>query len=463
MGAVSSAAVARPGHPTSDSDGALPAPAPETVAGAAAFPAPDDAARVEGWVAAGVPATADPAARGAPESASARVAAALGGTLHGLDGLRGLAILGVLCAHFLNAWPGTGTLDRAAITGLGLGWAGVDLFFVLSGLLITGILVDTLGARGWWSTFLVRRALRIFPLYYLALALFGLLGPSLGLIDPWTFGRWGWWYWAYLGNWAFAFQQVIPPLSHFWSLAVEEQFYLAWPLVVLAARGRRLAWVAGGIFLCGPLLRAWVVYGTGWPVGSAYRVTPGRLDQLALGALLAVLLRDPALRPRLLRAWPWLAAAGAAGFLALGLANGPFDMHRAPLELWSHTLLGLAFAGLVVAAVAGEGTGVGLQRLLLRRPLQALGRWSYGVYVFHYFVHLWALGALRATPWGAGLLASRAGYALYAAAGAGASVALAALSWRLVERRALALKRFFVARPPGAPPRAGPAVIGSRP
>ena len=415
------------------------------------------------------PCSAPPAGGGAGSAATsdraatdARVASSLGRTLHGLDGLRGLAILGVLCAHFLNRWPGGGPLDRALIAALGLGWAGVDLFFVLSGLLITGILMDTLGGRGWWSSFLVRRALRIFPLYYLALALFGWLGPALGLIDPWTFGRWGWWYWAYLGNWAFAFQQVIPPLSHFWSLAVEEQFYLGWPLVVLAARGRRLAWVAGALFLAGPLLRAWVVYGTGWPAGSAYRVTPGRLDQLALGALLAVALRDAWLRPLLLRAWPALAIAGAGGFLALGLLNGPFDMHRAPLELWSHTFLGLAFAGLLVAAVATEGTGAPLQRLLRTRPLQVLGRVSYGVYVLHYFVHLTALAWLAARPWGAALLGDRAGYALYAALGAGASVALAEVSWRLVERPALSLKRFFVVRRPAAPP-AGPAVLGSRP
>lgn len=411
------------------------APAPTEPSGTAASPGPSGAT----------------GAAGQASATDARVAASLGRTLHGLDGLRGLAILGVLCAHFLNRWPGDGPLDRAAIAALGLGWAGVDLFFVLSGLLITGILVDTLGARGWWSSFLVRRALRIFPLYYLALGLFGWFGPSLGLIDPWTFGRWGWWYWAYLGNWAFAFQQVIPPLSHFWSLAVEEQFYLGWPLVVLAARGRRLAWVAGALVLAGPLLRAWVVYGTGWPAGSAYRVTPGRLDELALGALLAVALRDERLRPRLLAAWPALAGVGAAGFAVLGLWNGPFDMHRAPLELWSHTFLGLAFAGLLVAAVATEGTEAPLQRLLRSRPLQALGRVSYGVYVVHYFVHLAALAWLAARPWGAALLAGRAGYALYAALGAWASVALAEVSWRLVERPALSLKRFFVVRRPESP------------
>jgi peptidoglycan/LPS O-acetylase OafA/YrhL len=364
-----------------------------------------------------------------------------------LDGLRGVAIGGVLAAHFLNAWPGQAPLDRAVLAGLGLGWAGVDLFFVLSGFLITGILVDTLGRRGWWGTFLARRALRIFPLYFLALALFGLFGPAAGLIDPWTFGRWGWWYWTYLGNWAFAARQVIPPLSHFWSLAVEEQFYLCWPAVVLVARGRRLAWTAGALVLAGPALRALVVHATDWPVGSAYRVTPGRLDELALGALLAVALREAAWRPWVRRAWPAALVAGAAGFLALGLALGPFDMHREPLEIWSHSLLGLGFAGLVAGAVVGEGTPAPLQRLLAWRPLPWLGRYSYGLYVVHYFVHLTALRWLRSTPTGAALLADRLGYALYAAAGAGVSLALAWASWHLVERRFLALKRFFVARP----------------
>ena len=386
-------------------------------------------------------------------AADARVAAAVRGTMHGLDGLRGLAIGGVLAAHFLNAWPGQAPLERAVIGALGLGWAGVDLFFVLSGLLITGILVDTLGAEGWWSSFLARRALRIVPLYWLALALFGLIGPDVGLIDPWTFGRWGWWYWTYLGNWAFAFQQVIPPLSHFWSLGVEEQFYLAWPAVVLAARGRRLGQVALGLFLLGPALRAVIVFATGWPPGSAYRVTPGRVDQLALGALLAVLLRSPRGRALLVVAWRPVALAGAVAFVALGLspAGDGFDMHRPALEIWSHTLLGLALAGLVAGTVCTEGTGAPLQRLLAARPLQALGRYSYGIYVIHYLVHLAALHWLRGSEAGAALLGSRAGYLAYAAGGAAVTVALAVASWHLLEKRFLSLKRFFVVRPRTAP------------
>src|SRR5512142_1677259 len=318
-------------------------------------------------------------------SKRAPVAPGAGGNLPALDGLRGLAIAGVLACHFLNAWPILTAVDRRAIDVLGLGWAGVDLFFVLSGFLITGILVDQVGTPGWWTSFLLRRALRIFPLYYLALALFGLLGPALGLIDPWTFGRWGFWYWTYLGNWAYAARQVIPPLSHFWSLGVEEQFYLLWPLVVLAtARGKRLVFLTAGLVLIAPVLRAWIVFGSGWPVGSAFRVTPGRLDGLAMGALLAVAFRDPAGRALAARAWPWAAALGALGFVALGAPLG-FDMHRAPMEIWSHSALAVAFGGLLAGAVEGQASGSRLVRALSAAPLRALGRVSYGVYVWHYF------------------------------------------------------------------------------
>ena len=380
-------------------------------------------------------------------SDDARIAGALRRTMPSLDGLRGLAIGGVLASHFLGGWPRAAAGDRAFIAVVGLGWSGVDLFFVLSGFLITGILVDTLGAAGWWRAFLARRTLRIFPLYYLALALFWWAGPMAGLIDAWTLRRWGWWYWTYLGNWAFAARQTIPSLTHFWSLAVEEQFYLLWPLVVFLARGRRLAVVAGGLFAAGPLLRLAIVEARGWPVGSAYRVTPGRVDQLALGALLAVLFRSAPGRAWLARWWRPVAAGGALAFLALGLPRGPFDMHQPGLEIWSHTLLGLAYGGLLAGAVAGEGTGGRLQHLLGAAPLQVLGRYSYGLYVVHFFVAEAAVAGLGRWPAGAAVLATRGGVLAFAAAATALSLGLAWLSWHLVERRFLALKSRFVARP----------------
>ncbi|BDG01056.1 acyltransferase family protein [Anaeromyxobacter oryzae] len=381
------------------------------------------------------------------------------GNIRTLDGLRGVAIGGVLACHFLNAWPGDGVWDRRLVAALGLGWTGVDLFFVLSGFLITGILVDTLQrdeqgralpSWGWWSSFLVRRALRIFPLYYAALSVFGLAGPALGLVDPWTFGRWGWWYWSYLGNWAYPAHQVIPALSHFWSLAVEEQFYVVWPAVVLVAARRRLVplgFTAGALVAAGPALRA-AIATSGWPVGTAYRVTPGRLDALAAGALLAVLLRSESGRAAARRAWPWAALAGAAAFVALGAPRG-FDMHDRALEIWSHTGLALAAGGLVAGAVLAEGTRGALARVLAAAPLRALGRYSYGLYVVHYPVHVGALRALRSTPAGAALLASRAGYATYVAGAALASLALAWVTWRAIERPFLLAKERLAPRTAG--------------
>jgi peptidoglycan/LPS O-acetylase OafA/YrhL len=376
----------------------------------------------------------------------ARIAGALRRTMPSLDGLRGLAIGGVLASHFLNIWPLASPGDRAFIAAVGLGWSGVDLFFVLSGFLITGILVDTLGAANWWPAFLARRTLRIFPLYYLALAIFWCAGPLAGLIDTWTLRRWGWWYWSYLGNWAFAARQTIPSLTHFWSLGVEEQFYLFWPLVVWLARGRRLAVVAAGLFAAGPLFRFAIVEASGWPAGSAFRVTPGRIDQLALGALLAVLFRSAAGRAWLSRWWTVAAVGGALAFVALGLPLGPFDMHRPTMEIWSHTLLGLAYGGLLAGAVAGEGTAGRLQRVLGAAPLQVLGRYSYGLYVVHYFVHEAAVPLLRRWPAGAAALGTRGGVLAYAAAATAASLGLAWLSWHLFEKRFLALKSRFVAR-----------------
>jgi peptidoglycan/LPS O-acetylase OafA/YrhL len=359
-----------------------------------------------------------------------------------LDGLRGAAIALVLLCHFGNAWPGAGVLDTAMREGTGLGWIGVDLFFVLSGFLITGILVDGVptGARGaprWLGAFLARRALRIFPLYYVALAAFVVLGPAAGLVDAWTLRARGWWYAVYLGNWAYPAKQGIPALAHFWSLAVEEQFYLVWPLVVLAARGRRLAAVAAALVAAAPFLRTLIV-DSGWPVGSAYRVTPGRVDALAMGALVAVALRSVRGRAVLSRAaWP-ATAAGLAGFLLFGGAFG-FDMHARAMEVWSHTFLAIGFGGLVAAAArADERDWLG--RLLAAAPLRFLGRVSYGLYVVHFFVHVAALAALRARPATAALLASRVGYAMYAATGAAVSVGLAVLSWNLLERRFLELK-----------------------
>src|SRR5579862_7894518 len=138
-----------------------------------------------------------------------------------LDGLRGVAILSVMVEHLA---------PRLLAGG---GWVGVDLFFVLSGFLITGVLLDGKDDPHRGRTFYVRRALRIFPLYYATLALitFGPLAKALALgLSAQTLG----WYWIYGTNWqiALGMAHIGGPIAYFWSLAVEEQFYLIWPLII---------------------------------------------------------------------------------------------------------------------------------------------------------------------------------------------------------------------------------------
>ncbi|HZJ61945.1 MAG TPA: acyltransferase [Kofleriaceae bacterium] len=158
-----------------------------------------------------------------------------------LDGVRGLAILLVL-AHNLSPFESTRRLiDLSAGLTFDFGWVGVQLFFVLSGYLISGILLDTRGAPGYYRAFFGRRVLRIFPLYYGVLFLCLVLLPVLGLAPDALLAdrRHSVWLWTYLINWAEPLGAAIAVFPHFWSLAVEEQFYLVWPFVVSRTPPRR--------------------------------------------------------------------------------------------------------------------------------------------------------------------------------------------------------------------------------
>src|SRR5260221_3218564 len=215
-----------------------------------------------------------------------------------LDGLRGVAILMVLLNHFV---PNRNYAPSHVMTWLSnaaqSGWAGVDLFFVLSGFLITGILIEAKVSPRYFRNFYMRRVLRIFPLYYGALVLVFLLLPPLHVFDwssfrtVWQNQLWNWSYCTNVGMWCADGRGFSSPqinLGHFWTLAIEEHFYLAWPALVITLPLRRLKSVCiAGVVLV-PVARIVAVVALDASHLFFFQ-TPRRADSLMLGALFAAM------------------------------------------------------------------------------------------------------------------------------------------------------------------------------
>ncbi len=377
-----------------------------------------------------------------PTSPPDRDRRVLGGYLLSLDGVRGLAILMVL-AHNLNVLTGPQTPAGQAVSRIDdLGWVGVQLFFVLSGFLITGILLDTRESDNYYRAFLGRRVLRIFPLYYGTLAVAFVVLPLLGPHHPPSDGQL--WLWTYTSNWAAPAGHGNPEFPHFWSLAVEEQFYLVWPFVVRALSPRRLLALCVGLAAASFGVRLGMrLIDTG--PEPVYMWTICRMDALAVGAAVATVLRMPywaeliKLRAREI-CWAAFIIA-VAGFV---ITRGDPRTTRMSQTL-GYSILALAFAVLVFAAVMAEARRRGaLYRGLTWRPLRMLGIYSYGMYVFHVPIHR-ALGLpilYRWVPEGEPV-GAKLGIA-YLVVTSAVSFGAAVVSYHLVERRFLALKRYFV-------------------
>jgi len=347
-----------------------------------------------------------------------------------LDGLRGIAILLVL-VHGFDVIQSEHGVGHAIGVALDFGWIGVQLFFVLSGFLITGILLDTRAASGYYQNFLIRRVLRIFPLYYGVLFVAFVIVP-LVMTPPAGHGSHQVWLWAYLTNFAEPFGRAEPVFPHFWSLAVEEQFYIVWPLVVYLVSRR-------GVLVVGALLVAIAIaarihvraeYGS----IAAYMFTPCRMDALAIGAIVAALVRDDRINRAIARHHAAAMAIAGGVLIAGGGVIGHLLREGPRMQLAGYTIIALGFALILVAALPPAMTPA---RVLGWRPLRRVGLYSYGMYVFHAPLHVYVglplLAKLDANPG----LVTGLGYEVVLTA---VTFGLAAISYHLFESRFLALK-----------------------
>lgn len=364
-----------------------------------------------------------------------------------LDGIRGIAVAMVMVRHFGQGWETDMPLDKVLFTLTRLGSNGVDMFFVLSGFLITGILMDTKEKAGYFRNFYARRTVRIFPLYYLALAFSFILWPSIadGRVES-TVGQAGEyqaWFWLYASNILFAVKQMYIGLTHFWSLAVEEQFYLFWPLIVYLLPRNGLLWACLACVLiafatriiCAALDLAPLV---------PYVLLPGRIDALAAGAFIAVMARRPSGIAPITRRAPLVLIGTvlvAVATVAISYALGSEGRTHA-VNIIAGSLVAFFF-GAIVTLTVGLPKGSLLDRFFSFWFFRTLGKYSYCLYVVHplfqqWFEWRWSddyLPRIAGSP-----LPGRLAFMLICGAG---SLAIAFVSWHVFEKQWLKLKEFF--------------------
>jgi peptidoglycan/LPS O-acetylase OafA/YrhL len=348
-----------------------------------------------------------------------------------LDTLRGIAVLGVFFLHAFSWQYGGlhfGALGRFFLGATQPGWIGVNLFFVLSGFLITGILLDSKGNPHFYRRFYTRRALRILPAYYALLLLLLLLHSS-----PFAFVGLSF---VYLANLTDLFG-VACGYGPLWSLAVEEHFYIFWPAVVHKLSTTRLAAVSAGIVVFVPILRA-VCFNLGWGKDGLAWYTWFVADGLAAGSLLAIVLRTTITRKRVQQLCALLLSLG----LLLGILGRPFGITTRERLLGAalqHTTVNIFFAGvLLLFLLAGTSSK---KYYVHNSVLRFFGYISYGLYLNHILAfRMYDRICLRYWPW---LVPSNNHFELVVlkfAVGGGFAVAAAYLSRKYFEEPFLRIK-----------------------
>lgn len=371
----------------------------------------------------------------------------LSGHIPALDGLRGLAILMVMTVH-MTVMTSDAPVDRAFMRLAALGWTGVDLFFVLSGFLITGILVDAKEAPHYFRDFYARRVLRIFPLYYAVAFVSLVLLPRMPALDGvLADGRepaHAWTYWLYISNFASAWEGRLTGgiLIVAWSLAIEEQFYMLWAPIVYWLSRAALLRLCVGLIAAALAVRVALVASDVAPV-VLYVLPCTRMDALAVGGLIAIVARSPAGLRALTRHARTVGAVAAAAVAAAVLLDRSPLWSGPVMQTLGYTGLAFMFGALLVMAVASPA-GHAIRWALTSRPLRTFGKYSYALYL----IHLPARRVVRDNFFGPDDFPSLLGSSLPAqmlfyGLGAGLALAVAYVSWHLYEKPLLSLKRYF--------------------
>lgn len=340
-------------------------------------------------------------------------------------------------------------MDAAITWAFSYGALGVDLFFLLSGFLITGILYDSLTDPAYFRNFYMRRVLRIFPLYYGVLVIVFLVIPAIpalhgseiaGLRSHQA------WAWLYGVNIYLAIHNgwVLSYLEHFWSLAIEEQFYLVWPLVVWLVGGNRrlllgvslavaIASFGGRIIasLCGASAVVTIV------------LTPFELDALAIGGFFAVYMRHPDGAAAARRMIVPLTLAGF-GLLLLQFGVRHLSEYGSAVESLRRGAFHLLLTALLLKALCAPASS-GWSRFFRSNPMVTLGKYSYGLYVYHHFLSYYFIKHRTELALASVIGSRTAALAIQAVVGMAASMAIAWLSYEYFEKYFLRLKRFWPA------------------
>ena len=365
-----------------------------------------------------------------------------------LDGLRGLAILLVI-PHNADITVPVLHGPFAFITVLiDRGWVGVELFFVLSGFLITEQLYRSRRAVNYFGGFYARRVLRIVPLFIAAVVLALLLTrvlASRGQAQPHT-PAWVLWLGILMINWTEPLGMGIPGFPQFWSLALEEQFYLIWPVAVRVFASRLLA-LSVGIAAAALAVRTLMLL-FGASTSMVYMWTISRMDALAFGAVAALIVQRWRVRGGVPAPWRWIAAGFGVALLG-ALLSQLYATGTWPTQTVGFTCLGLACMLILLGAVANDFSPRPhpVLAVLRSRPLVAVGRYSYGMYVFHIFFAIFAAAWIKriAASFGDARMIACALLMLALSYGAGF------LSYHLYEKHFLRLGRRYFAPRESAP------------